>query len=172
MHHQGVRPDHVQRPLGLVQPEPACQLGCPDIGQNGRVRRPVTQGAIQPAAGPAFDGGALRADRQGDAQMLSRLGQTGIDGLGPCRTASHGADQQGRLQTPPQEVGAQVDLGVVQIRQGFMDETPVVEARRLGVTPAAGQHHVQVLVLTAQDQVVAHRALPIGRQGWRSTVST
>ena len=35
-----------------------------------------------------------------------RLGQTGIDGLGPCGTASHGADQQGRLQTPPQEVGA------------------------------------------------------------------
>ncbi|MNT12293.1 hypothetical protein D3C72_1472160 [compost metagenome] len=41
MHHQGVRPDHVQRPSGLLDPKPLRQLGRADIGQDRRVGRPV-----------------------------------------------------------------------------------------------------------------------------------
>ncbi|MNT16396.1 hypothetical protein D3C72_1514960 [compost metagenome] len=106
MHHQGVGPDHVQRPFGLLDAETARQLSRADIGQDRRVGRSVTQGAIQPAAGPAFDGRALRSDRQGDAQMLGRLGQTGVDRLGARRPAGHGADQQGGLKAPTEEVSA------------------------------------------------------------------
>ena len=66
-----------------------------------------------------------------------------------------------RLQTPTEKVGAQIDLGVVQIRQGLVHEAPVVEAAGQGVAPAAGQHHVQMLILAPKDEVVAH----LGPQG-------
>uniref|UniRef100_A0A0N4Z3U4 PE-PGRS family protein n=1 Tax=Parastrongyloides trichosuri TaxID=131310 RepID=A0A0N4Z3U4_PARTI len=82
---QGVRANHVQRPACLVPAESACQLGCADIGQDRRIRRLQPQREVQPARRAAFQRRALRADRQGDAQMLSRLGQAGVDRLGARR---------------------------------------------------------------------------------------
>ncbi|MCY1244376.1 hypothetical protein D9M72_574470 [compost metagenome] len=104
--------------------------------------------------------------------MLGRLGQAGVDRLGPCGTAGHGADQEGRLEPPPQEVDAQVDAGVVEIRQGLVHEAPVVEPRGQGVPPAPAQHHVQVLVLAAEDQGLGGGGVGSVAQGWRSTIST
>jgi hypothetical protein len=60
---------------------------------------------------------------------------------------------------------------MIQVRQGLVHEAPIVEPGRQPMTTAAGQHHVKVLVLPAQDQgrssVVAGFA-----QGCRSVIRT
>src|SRR5690606_33448417 len=92
-------------------------------------------------------GRALRTDREGDAEMLGGLGQAGVDGLGPLRPAGHGADQQGGLEPTAKEVGAEVDLAVVEVRQGLMHETDVRKAAVAPVTGLAGEDDVEMLVL-------------------------
>ena len=156
MHDQGIGPDHVHDPSGLVDPEAARQLRCADVGQDRRIRCPVSQRGVQPPARTALQRTPLRPYGQGDAEGLGRLGQMGIDGLGPRRATRHGADQERCPQPPPQKVHAQVDLRVVEIRQGVMDETDGIEASVPRMAPAPRQHDVQVLVLAVADRVFGH----------------
>ena len=103
--------------------------------------------------------------------MLGRLGQAGVDRLGARGAAGHGADQKRCLQPSPQKVDAQIDARMIQVRQSLVHEPPVVEPRRQGVTPAAGQHHVKVLVFATQDQGRGGGVVRFA-QGCRSVIRT
>ena len=152
MHHQGVGGDHVEHPPRRIDAEPLDQLRRADIGQDRRVRRLQPERHVQPRGPAALQRRALRADGQGDAQLLRRFGQPGVDRLRSRRSAGHGADQQRRLQPPPQKVRAEVDLAVIEVRQSLVHEPHGVEPAVTAVPPAAGQDDIQMLVLAAHDR--------------------
>ena len=83
MNDQGVRADHLDRAPRLIDAKATRQLRRADVGQDKGVRRPVAHGHVQTAGRRVLNSRALRADGQGDAQMLGCFGQARIDAFGP-----------------------------------------------------------------------------------------
>lgn len=162
MQNKRVGLQHVDGAARAVRAKARHQLHRADIRQQRYVRRTPPEVRRQPPAGAALQRDSLRADRQGDLQLLRRLGQPLIDEAGPLRTAGHGADEQGGCQAPPKEARGEIDRIHVDLRQGHMLEPDGRQAAgALRHRPRPRQDKVDMVVLAVTDvaPVSVHHAI-------------
>jgi hypothetical protein len=130
---EGVGADHGHGAPRLVDAEAAGQLGRADIGENRRVGRPVSR---REASRPPTFRPRLPAPRvwEPTARAMPRCWAASARRalMAPARAGPPvmALIRRGALSRAPQEVGAEVDLGVVQIREGLMDEAHLHRSRR------------------------------------------
>ena len=157
MDDERIRADHVHRAAGMVAAIGGEELGGAEIGEQQHIRRSLAQFAAESTGRAGLHRDALRADAEGDAQRLRRLGKVRVDGLGARRPAGHGGDKERRLQPAAEQAGGEVHRIEAQLRERAVDEAPAVESRiHAGGHAIAGENDVDMVFLAATGCVLVH----------------
>ena len=99
---------------------------------------------------------ALAAQAEGDAVPLGGGGERAVDLGGLVGAAGHAGDHERRADRPPQELGADVDLGERQLRQRAVNQVDVGEQRRAMEVRVSRCGDREMVRLTLCDLRVRH----------------
>ena len=127
MKDERIRAEHPKEMPALLDPDTEVELHCAEVGEQRHIGRERAHVKCREHVGP-FEKNAARTKTHRQSVGLGDARESLVDDPRLLRATGHARDEQRRADGPAEKAGAQLDIIEIDLGEGAMHETPVVEA--------------------------------------------